>query len=647
MESIVSPFRSPSKRIRGDGIIQKPFNVVKLSPVKTPNGRSGMKSPEKRSMVELEQSARKRARNTVYKQLMQEYDSSDEFFEAQEEKLAARILERKEDQFQRNYGSDVEFEIDVAARPDESDLDSSATESDMNLNLNIASNSDSDLESSVSDSPENENVPKKKPVTRIPSKPRRRDVLASQIKSIFHQDDEILQTTRQKSVKKTVPAKSAKPESADSFTTRMLSSDAKSAPIITGLPHRPFVDQDKSQFEPMPTPELDEAGHIADPEFLSRYMGGEDPSRMNDKRLLDAQAFSLEGPEGYFEQLHSRVKISTTSLSASAPRVTRDHFKRNESLPELREPHTHLYHQWCFELSEGFSINFYGVGSKLRLINDFAENYFGFWWSNTVKGKDMPKIMVVNGYNPNIDFKSIVLQVASILVKDESVKWPKHVSETVPFLVEYMRDQPEQAQLVLIVHNIDGEALRLDKTQGLMARLFGIRQIWAMTSTDHVNAPLMWDSSKAKNINFVWHDLTTFAGYSTELTFKDMLNLGKSKKYVGSLGAKFVLRSLTENHRNLYRLLLQNQLSKMKAASDTRGLGLKGAVKHAIELKTLYSQSLDEFVISNEVTFRTFLKEYLDHKMCQLVKDSAGLELVFVPFTFGEIEELYKEEFES
>ena len=75
--------------------------------------------------------------------------------------------------------------------------------------------------------------------------------------------------------------------------------------------------------------------------------------------------------------------------------------------------------------------------------------------------------------------------------------------------------------------------------------------------------------------------------------------------------------------------------------------GLKGSIKLGIEFKQLYNTCLEEFVTSNEISFRTMLGEFVEHKMCSAVKDEAGVEMVFVPFNFDEMEKLLAEEFAS
>ncbi|EGW32713.1 uncharacterized protein SPAPADRAFT_60069 [Spathaspora passalidarum NRRL Y-27907] len=268
-------------------------------------------------------------------------------------------------------------------------------------------------------------------------------------------------------------------------------------------------------------------------------------------------------------------------------------------------------------------------------------------------------MLVVNGYNPTLKFKKLALEIASCLIPSElraqeGIKLPQHISETIPFIVNHMNERRKEKttsfimpELILIIHNLDGETFRDDKIQGYLSLLSSIPELWLISSTDNINAPLLWDSFKMKNFNFIWHDLTTYSSYINESSFRDVLNLGKSKKFVGNSGAKFVLRSLTDNHRNLYRILLETQLENMKkiATTKTSRAGLKGTMKFGVELKSLYDKCLDEFITSNEITFRTFLTEYIEHKMCQLVKDSAGIEIVFIPFSFDEMQKVYRQEF--
>ncbi|KAI5967781.1 ORC2 [Candida theae] len=679
--SIGTPTRSPSKRKELIDSLITCTRLPSLSPARTPNGRAGLRSPEKRSVVDLDMSARKKAHYTLYDKLMNDELDSDDFLDKQDRALAESIIrssrkESIEEDSYRNYGSDVELELDLTTVTRKGRrIQKRYLEDDLDDDDTFVSDSEVSHEEKEEDSEREESEPeeaysrKDKSRSNIRQKRGRRQNVAEKVKSIFHQDDELFDRNYPVSVEPTPPLPPLPPVAQKvakkSFANLLISqySDRTRVPIVSGLNvKKGDKSGGKEKFEPLPVPKLDSNGHIDDGLYLERYFNGRDPSRVNQERLLDEKVFSMEGPEGYFEQLHRRFRINSKSLIAAAPRVSEAEFnnaiQQSERIcqnqkDKLFNLHKKLYNQWCFELSQNYNLIFYGVGSKLSVLNDFAEDYFGSWW-DAIYGGLPPKALIVNGFNPNVDFKAIALQIASVLLPEEENKFPKHVSETVPFLVDQMEKNRVpvsigeilRPKLLLVVHNLDGEAFRTDKIQGLFAQLMGIPEVWVLSSIDHINAPLLWDSSKAKSMNLIWHDLTTYHTYSVETSFKDVLSMGKSKQYIGSLGAKFVLRSLTDNHRQLYKILLTDQLSNMENIASGKGLGLKGTVKFGVDLKALYNQCLDEFIVSNEVTFRTFLKEYVDHKMCQLVKDSSGLEKTFIPFTFGEMQDLQKEEFE-
>ena len=712
-----SPIRSPSKRCI-ETFASPRFSKFRFSPVKTPNGRAGLASPEKRSMTDLDKSARKRANNSLYNRLMDEYNDGSDYLDEQDRILAERIIQEsrgEQDSRLFNYGVDVPLEIDLtkvapiakkkiikakrsSVRPKRK------TVAKENLKV-LTYSSDSSSDEFVDDGEENDDddlvdededdeiideddddddfkareviskTSKKKSeikfkANRYPGvkkkrgRPEKSEQVANNVKSIFHQDDELLKPKKKQ--------EKIKPKAKDSLTAKPSANylhsifdqdyDRNSVPAISGITKTKIEEDDSMVFEPLPLPKLDANGNISDKEYIKKYFDGVDPAKHKEGRFLDDKVFFLEGSEGYFEQQSRRHKASGNSLSSVAPELDFSEFynmvKLGDNISllhkhELLELHKYLYHQWCFEMSQGFNLNFYGVGSKIDILKDFAQNYFGKWWTD-VLGKELPKVLVINGYNPGVNIRKIIFDIGSILVPEVVI--PKHISGTVPFVMNYMEESrkpiPECGfhipKILLIIHNIDGEVFRVEKIQTLLSQLMSLPEVWSMSSTDHINVPLLWDLSKLKNMNFIWHDLTTFSSYQRETSFKDVLNIGRSKKYVGGLGAKYVLVSLTENHRNLYRELLVAQLEKMEkdVSSEVARVGLKGTVKVAVELKELYNTCLNEFITSNEVTFRTFLKEYVEHKMCLLVKNSSGVEMIFIPFTYEEIQNIYKQEFE-
>jgi origin recognition complex subunit 2 len=282
---------------------------------------------------------------------------------------------------------------------------------------------------------------------------------------------------------------------------------------------------------------------------------------------------------------------------------------------------------------------FYGVGSKRTYLLDFVESYL-------LDHIDVPTI-VVNGYNPAIRFPQVLNQIVKVLGIDRNV--PKRTSEQVDFLVDHSKSKPDTSRLIILIHNIDCEQFRDEKIQDYLSKLAAIQQFHLITSIDHINAPLLWDSMRLSNFNFVWHNVTTYQDYKTEVSFNDPLSLGQTQKIGGSFGAKAVFLSLPMTSKMLFRILATNQLKNLQeqVASKQMTKGekeVRGGKQNGLKFPVFYRLCLDEFVASNEVNFRTMLMEFVEHKMAVLTRDSSGEEVVYIPCTYEELLQLIEEE---
>ncbi|ANB11412.1 origin recognition complex subunit 2 [Sugiyamaella lignohabitans] len=356
-------------------------------------------------------------------------------------------------------------------------------------------------------------------------------------------------------------------------------------------------------------------------------------------------ALFIEGPEGYFDQHKLREKISTTPFSR-APRIEYQEFvdsvRESTAIHEdarayLSTLYRAMFPQWRFELMQNFSILFYGVGSKRNLIMDFV---------CTSIDPEIP-VLVANGYNPATTLKEILNTAVTVLVKDEAIRssFPRQPTELVEALLTHLaKPETDQSnQLLIVVHNLDGEALRADRWQAILARLVSAKQISLVASVDHIHAPILFDAARLSQYNFLWHDLTTFELYLTETSFEDPLALGSDRSAVSSKGAKFVLSSLTNNARRLYQELICYQIAVMSEVLAPDDVNTSGTAQHGIEFKELYKQCAEQLIVSNELNFRTMLSEFFDHKMAARTKDQTGQEIIYVPFTKDAIEGILEE----
>ncbi|KAK6458548.1 origin recognition complex subunit 2 [Scheffersomyces xylosifermentans] len=582
--------------------------------------------------------------------------------------------------------SSTDNEVDPDAEVDDSSTDVSLDDSDVsdfeedtqyatrssrksrNIGLNLSEIQESPTKKRATkqkrDKKEKSEPLEKKKVGR----PSKSDEVVGKVKSIFQQDDEFLfsdstTNTPRRNLKKSINTSS----DSNSIASTILNNTTEltSIPIISGVKEDETLKDsfEKVEFKLLPLPDVDSEGNI-DKRYMETYLSGSRIEEILKGRLLDEKAFFLEGSEGYFEQHNGRGRASNSV--SMAPLLDYSEFiplvricericiSEKENLSNL---HKFLYHQWCFELSQGYNLNFYGIGSKLALLKDFVHNYFVNWFENAFPEAELPTIMVVNGFHPTLKFKKVLHDIVSTFIpsetrKQNNIKFPKHVSETIPFLINYAESRRKRGEaptpkLVLMINNIDGECFRNEKIQNWLSQLASLPEIWLISSVDNINAPLLWDSFKLKNFNFIWHDLSTYSSYSSELSFRDVLSLGMSKKFVGQSGANHILSALTGKHKEIYKVLLLKQVSNMKNDLVTKESlrSLKGTLKYGVELKILYQSCMDAFLTSDEMNFRMQLREYVEHKMCKLMKDDAGVEIVFIPFNFGEMEKILTKEF--
>ena len=178
-----------------------------------------------------------------------------------------------------------------------------------------------------------------------------------------------------------------------------------------------------------------------------------------------------------------------------------------------------------------------------------------------------------------------------------------------------------------------------------------------LATCDTPNFPLLWDVNLRDQYNWLFHDTTTFQSFAgVEIgSVVDEFNelLGRSGRTVtGKGGASYVLKSLTENARSLYRVLLAEilaaadtgNLDEDRASDDDGDEGARvGGELGGMERKALFQKVVEEFICSSEMGFTQLLNEFYDHDMLVDRKDADGTRVLGVPWTRGECEEILEE----
>lgn len=351
----------------------------------------------------------------------------------------------------------------------------------------------------------------------------------------------------------------------------------------------------------------------------------------------------------FFQNRPGPVQTSNNTLGKFALLTHEEYFDKLEGYDDpyqeekefLLELHQRSFSQWNFEFSEDFNICLYGFGSKRKLVEQFADWLYS-------KYPTPPVIIMVNGHTPNITLRSILATiVGAVLGSDTPTKLGSQPAEVLQFLQSVLETDPPSTPITVLVNSIDAPPLRRPQTQSLFARLAALPSINLLVTGDTPNFPLLWDVSLRDQFNFVFHNCTTFAPFEAELDVVDDVTklLGrKGRRVNGKEGVGFVLKSLTANARNLYRILVTEVLTALgdqPAGEDAARQHSSGpGEKEGVEYRTLCQKAVEEFICPSESTFRILLKEFHDHQMITTRVDPSGTEFLGIPLGREDMESI-------
>ncbi|KAF2669281.1 ORC2-domain-containing protein [Microthyrium microscopicum] len=372
--------------------------------------------------------------------------------------------------------------------------------------------------------------------------------------------------------------------------------------------------------------------------------------RKKKEKELSPMPQNLPPNERYFWE--NRPGANKTSNNTLPPNVLLNHDDFFTEKDDHEDPHEQelrfllslheaAFEQWSFELSNKFNLCLYGYGSKRTLTDSFAE-----YLADTIKPS--PKIVMVNGFVPNLTPVDILNAVAGTIIPVH-IKLPSSAANLLDLILETLDSQPPKSPIFLFINSIDAASIRRPNTQAILATLASQESIRMISTADTPNFPLLWDVSLRTKFKFLFHDCTTFVPFSAEMDTVETVNelLGRSGRRLGGRdGIGFVLRSLPENARHLFRILVAGQI----ASSVDDGLQENDVLKKAdankaagVEYRVLYHKAREELVCSTEHQLRTLLKEFYDHQMVESQRDALGTERLLVPFRQEELESLLED----
>ncbi|KAG2054509.1 origin recognition complex subunit 2, partial [Suillus hirtellus] len=303
------------------------------------------------------------------------------------------------------------------------------------------------------------------------------------------------------------------------------------------------------------------------------------------------------------------------------------------------------FKRWARELDEGFNILLYGLGSKRGILNDFAKHV-----------SKLGHVVVINAFHPSVAVRDMLVSIARVPGVQSTSTSPL----TLERVAEHFGNS-DSPHLFLIVHSLD----RSPKLARAISSLALSPHIHIAASIDRLNAPLLFSASQlaarkgsffssdrpTKNVGYswLWHDLTTLAPYTTELTFADRTSIsGASSSHArvditnpisGPLtetAAMHVLAAVTAKAKKLFSLLAAKQLENADSSdvSEVNSAHNPRDQQHfGLTYDALFTLARDAFIATNDTALRALLGEFRDHGLVVSVAQpgTSGSEVLWIP----------------
>eukprot|EP00069_Balaena_mysticetus_P009184 bmy_20061T0 len=325
-------------------------------------------------------------------------------------------------------------------------------------------------------------------------------------------------------------------------------------------------------------------------------------------------------------------------------------------LKQLNQQYEQLFHKWMLQLHLGFNIVLYGLGSKRDLLERFR----------TTMLQDCIHV-VINGFFPGISVKSILNSITEEVLNHMGTF--RSVVDQLDWIINKFKEE-SSLELFLLIHNLDSQMLRGDKSQQIIGQLSSLRNIYLIASIDHLNAPLMWDHAKQSLYNWLWYETTTYSHYTEETSYENSLLVKQS----GSLplsSLTHVLRSLTPNASSLFKKKstlftlfktahgIMSYLATHFSVFFGMGIHIWGHVLNTdlcshyllnspgLSFQDFYQQCREAFLVNSDLTLRAQLTEFRDHKLIRAKKGTDGVEYLLIPVDNGTLTDFLEKEEEE
>ncbi|OWZ19756.1 Origin recognition complex subunit [Phytophthora megakarya] len=330
-----------------------------------------------------------------------------------------------------------------------------------------------------------------------------------------------------------------------------------------------------------------------------------------------AQKQNKQGPPQPTEEKEENdaLQLPSRGQLLAELRVADGHVQQQDGRFELQ------FSEWKSELLAGYNLLFYGVGSKLKLLQEFASTYL----SDGV-------VMQVHGYLPVVSLKYLagaiqekvggessgVLRTGLTLIGAQilhtDVKPNQSLSQQCRDIAK-MKLSRHAPPVYLLVHSIDGVALRNAEAQTCLSWLAKAPFIALVASMDHINGPSIWREEDSLRFEWLCQNLDTCQPYTDEIE----LRLAKRAKTADatSNGVKFILQSLTPTDVATLQELARQQLV---AAASSKSRGRKPKDTKLAPYQSVYEACRKKLLHTTPLAMKNSVKCLEDHGLLKKIR---------------------------
>jgi len=285
---------------------------------------------------------------------------------------------------------------------------------------------------------------------------------------------------------------------------------------------------------------------------------------------------------------HGHAKLNRTLCANSMAAVPAAEITAEEHIPPEGQ-----FPCWLRLLRRGFSVLVQGIGSKKQLLQDFADK--------SLKPAGL-RVVNMNAFDARFSLQLCLKGILEQVYPDVS-----RTANSADALVAAIRSQvasPETKPLCIVVHSLEN----LPKHHMIaLASLAASPGCHLVASIDSIWSSLSWDCRCLKDFNFAFKEVQSFAGYEVEATARHprglppWCGLGVDKRRTPKASLNLVMKSLTNNHRELVEAMAEEQLEAENSAG--------------ISIPALLKVSTDRLIALSVPKLKGLLKELIDHEV--------------------------------